>query len=560
MSEPSLSHAGSFYQPPPELPNQYLDDTLLRSLLRRLLPEEVLRQAEPQLRHLGERAVGEVQRMGDDAEANPPRHVPFDPWGRRIDRVETSPGWQGLRRVAAEEGLVALAYERPWGASSRVVQHALLYLFNPAAATYLCPLAMTDGAARLLEVVAERELRDRLLPRLTSRDPDRFWTSGQWMTERGGGSDVSASETLAVPVGDGSFRLYGSKWFTSAIDSEIAFTLARPVEAAAGSAGLSLFLLQLRDEAGQLQGIRVERLKDKLGTRALPTAELTLEGTPALLVGGQGAGVRKIAVLMNVTRVYNANGAVGGMRRALALARDYASRRHAFGRPLARHPLHDETLAEMEAEVAAGLLLLFWAASLQGREETDAASEEERRCLRLLTPLLKLYTGKQAVAVASEALECFGGAGYVEDTGLPRLLRDAQVLTIWEGTTNVLALDALRAIAREQALPPFLAAVAGSLPAADAASAACVREALERLAAHAAAAPAMPRDELERSARRFAMALGRTAAGALLLEQAAWSRRAGDPAADRWEGAARRWLARDLAPLPQGRAAVTPHP
>src|SRR6185436_17341500 len=143
---------------------------------------------------------------------------------------------------------------------------------------------------------------------------------------------------------------------------------------------------------------------------------------------------------------------------------DYARRRHAFGRPLIEHALHRETLAAMQTEVAAGLVLLFRAATLQGREETGEATAPERALLRLLTPLVKLATGKQAVAVASEAIECFGGAGYVEDTGLPRLLRDAQVLPIWEGTTNVLALDALRAIAREGALGALLADAAARLP------------------------------------------------------------------------------------------------
>src|SRR6185503_1473599 len=256
------------------------------------------------------------------------------------------------------------------GRWSRVYQHALLYLFNPSAATYLCPLAMTDGAARLLETTAPPALAARVLPHLLSRDVEQFWTAGQWMTERGGGSDVGGgTATLATTDhpdattdhpnatfddgGNGSgndagagadvprWRLFGSKWFTSAIDSDVAFTLARLPGAPAGSAGLSLFFVELRDGEGRLQNIRLERLKEKLGTRALPTAELTLEGTPATLVGTPGAGVRTIATLMNVTRVYNANAAVAGMRRAVDLSCDYARRRQAFGRRLIDHPLQD---------------------------------------------------------------------------------------------------------------------------------------------------------------------------------------------------------------------------
>jgi putative acyl-CoA dehydrogenase len=257
------------------------------------------------------------------------------------------------------------------------------------------------------------------------------------MTERSGGSDVSGTSTVARRAG-GEFRLHGVKWFSSATTAEIALALARSEGAPEGNRGLTLFLLELRDEAGELRGIRVERLKDKLGTRALPTAELTLDGTPARLVGDAGQGVRKIAPLLNVTRLYNAVCAVASMRRAVALATDYARRRVAFGKRLIDHPLHRETLAELAAEHQLALQLVLRTAELLGREETGEASPGERALLRLLTPLSKLLTGKQAVASASEVLESFGGAGYVEDTGLPRLLRDAQVLAIWEGTTNVL--------------------------------------------------------------------------------------------------------------------------
>jgi putative acyl-CoA dehydrogenase len=544
-----------FFQDPPCLGNTWEGDPLLRALLAALLPPEVLAATSPHLRHLGERASGDLLSLAEAAETQPPRHVPFDAWGRRVDRLELSPGWLALKRVAAEEGLVAAGYERTHGPWSRVYQHALLYLFNPSAATYLCPLAMTDGAARLLESQAPPALAGRVLPHLLARDVDRFWTAGQWMTERGGGSDVGSGTATIASAEDGGgdarpdgphWRLFGSKWFTSAIDSDIAFTLARLPGAPAGSPGLSTFFVELRDRQGRLQGIRLERLKEKLGTRALPTAELTLEGTPATLIGAPGAGVRTIATLMNVTRVYNANAAVAGMRRAIDLASDYARRRRAFGRRLIDHPLHRETLATLQTEAAAGLVLVFRTATLQGREETAEATAAERALLRLLTPLVKLATGKQAVAVASEALECFGGAGYVEDTGLPRLLRDAQVLPIWEGTTNVLALDALRAIARDEALPALLSDVGSLLGQAEGPLA---RRVLETLAAAAAALEVGAGDpeRLGGSARRIAVALAAAYAGALLLDRAAAAEASAHPTAPRWAALARRWVGR-LAP------------
>ena len=533
-----------FFQQGPRLGNQYDADDTLRAYLRWRLPEPMLREVEPGLHALGGRAVGDLQRWGDDAEADPPRHVPYDPWGRRVDEIAVSEGWRALDRASAEEGLIATAYERAHGALSRVHQMARLYLFHPASATDSCPLAMADGAARFLEVFGDARTREAL-ERLTTRDPARFWTSGQWMTERTGGSDVARTTTVAQPV-DGGWRLHGTKWFTSATTSQMAMTLARPAGAPEGGRGLSVFYVQLRDPQGTLQGVRVNRLKDKLGTRALPTAELTLDGTPALLVGGEGDGVRKIATLFNVTRVYNAVAAIGGMRRALALAHDYASRRVAFGRLLCDQPLHRETLADLEVRFSACFHLTFQVVELMGKDECGTASEAELAMLRLLTPVAKLYTGKQAVAIASEVLESFGGAGYIEDTGLPRLLRDAQVLPIWEGTTNVLSLDVLRAIARTDALAPWLAhlreRMSRQLPAVLEPLAERVREAAVRIERWVARAE----DPIvrEAGARSLAFAIARTAAASRLVEHAAWGIAAGDGAPA--VATATRWVRRGL--------------
>ena len=543
-----------FYQSPPRLGNQFLDDRVLRSWLRLALPAAVHADVEPGLGAFGERAATDILALGEAAEASPPRHVPYDAWGRRVDRIETSEAWRALDRVSAEEGIVATAYERAHGAHSRLHQFARLYLFHPSSATYSCPLAMTDGAARTLERHGGDDPALRAaFAHLTTRDPSRFWTSGQWMTERTGGSDVSGTSTVACRDADGGYRLHGTKWFTSATTAQMALTLAR-LEGEERRAGLSLFYVELRDpDAGSLRGIRVERLKEKLGTRALPTAELTLDGAPARLVGGPGHGVRRIASVLNVTRLYNAVCAVAGMRRAIALATDYATRRVAFGRPLAAQPLHVETLAAMAVEHAGALHLTFHLGELLGREECGEASEEEQLLLRLLTPVVKLYTGKQAVTVASEALEAFGGAGYVEDTGLPRLLRDAQVLAIWEGTTNVLALDVLRAAAdRGDALGAFHAAASRRLAAlADPAlrgPAARVADALRRIADYAAGVASSGDAELRQAgARGFAFALARTFTAALLLEHAEWSARHENDR--RATAIATRWCAQELAPL-----------
>ena len=536
-----------FIQDSPQLANQYDDDGLLRSYLRWRLPTSVLTDIEPDLRRLGQRAVTDIRALGEEAEASPPRHVAYDGWGKRVDRIETSDAWKELDRIAAAEGIVATAYERAHGIHSRIDQFARLYLFAPSSALYSCPLAMTDGAARFLEVYGDETTRS-VFTHLTSRDPRQFWTSGQWMTERSGGSDVRSTSTIAKCESGNDYRLYGLKWFTSATTSQAAMTLARIESAPPGGAGLSVFLVTLRDREGALRNIRIERLKDKLGTRALPTAELTLEGTPARLVGGQGDDIKKISTLFNVTRVYNAVAAVAGMRRALALATDYAKRRTAFGKPLIEQPLHVETLADLSVRFRACFALAFRVVELLGREECGEATDLELQLLRLLTPVAKLYTAKQAVVIASEVVEAFGGAGYVEDTGIPRLLRDAQVLPIWEGTTNVLSLDTLRAIQKADALAAWMGNVRERLSAIlDNGCARRIREAVNAIDKYFAVGAA-DSDSQQAAARSVSYSIARIEAAIILLEHAQF---ANDPAAGI---AAKRWCERDLATLTVGAA------
>lgn len=515
-------------QLPPALGNQYEDDRGLRSYLARVFPQDGFREIEASLREMGGLAGGELYQMQLADRLNEPTFTQWDAWGNRIDRVELTPLWRRAERIAVEHGVVATAYEQRHGRLSRVHQCALAYLFTPSTDIYSCPLAMTDGAARTLLTSGNQTLIDRAVPHLTTRTPAEFWTSGQWMTEITGGSDVGSSKTIARQGADGSWHLYGNKWFTSAITSQMALTLARPEGNPPGGRGLALFYLELRDDSGRLRNIRIERLKDKLGTRKVPTAELTLDGTPVQLVQGITDGVRNITPLLNITRLWNGISAVSLMRRGVALAIDYAHKRAAFGAPLYEKPLHMHTLAGLQAEAEAAFHLAFFVAELTGRAEVGEIDEAEALLLRLLTPVMKLVTGKQAVMVASEVLEAFGGAGYVEDTGLPTLLRDSQVLPIWEGTTNVLSLDVLRALGPNdhafQTLKWEVNRWLGSTRNSALTEAVRItKSTLEHAESWLAHAREKDEQTLEAGARRFAMTLGRTMELALLLKQAQWS-------------------------------------
>ena len=462
--------------------NSWRADPTLRAVLTSWLRPQTLAWAEPALIEMGRAAVDELQALGDACERQPAALRAFDGWGDRIDEVIYPPAWRELAAVAAQTGLVAVPFETQTlaraGAEARLVQAALCYLFAPSTATYLCPVAMTDGAARVLADVAGGAANE-VLRHLISRDPAMAWTSGQWMTERQGGSDVGRNAVVAKREGD-HWRLFGQKFFCSNIGCEVALALARPEHAQAGTRGLALFLVPRDRPDGRRNSYRIDRLKDKLGTRAMATGEVTLDGAYAELVGDAERGVTAAAT----------------MRRACMLASAYAAQREAFGRKLDQHPLHQEVLETIAAQADGALHLTMRMAQLLGRIETKEATSGEAALFRLGIALTKLYTAKQAVAVVSEALECFGGQGYMEDTGLPRLLRDAQVLPIWEGTTNVLALDGLRVLRRADTLD-CLAAELERLDAPER------RPALD--AAHRAVRA--DTDSAERAARQVAFAL-----------------------------------------------------
>jgi acyl-CoA dehydrogenase len=518
-----------FVQAAPQLGNQYRDDQFLRSYLQRKIPAATLSTIVPDLDQLGEIAGGELYSLQLADRENEPTLVQWDAWGNRIDCIEVTPLWRRAAQIAAQAGLIAIAYERAHGRYSRIHQFAAVYLFHPSSDVYTCPLAMTDGAARTLCGSNNARLIERAVPRLTSRDPARAWTSGQWMTESTGGSDVGASLTRAERDEQGQWRLYGKKWFTSAITSQMALTLARPVGNGPGGSGLAMFYVETHGDAGRLNGMRVERLKDKLGTRKVPTAELMLDGARAELVGDTRHGTRHIEPMLVVTRAWNSVTSVAFMRRALALARSYAEQRRAFGSMLNQLPLHVDTLAGLEAETRGAFLLAFELVELMGRQEAGELSDEQRALMRLLTPIAKLLTAKQAVAVVSECIEAFGGAGYVEDTGLPALLRDTQVLPIWEGTTNVLALDALLRGELTAALPAVQARIAQCVEGARderlAAAGAKAVQAIEHVARwtreHGDAV------QVQSHARRIAMTIGRALELAFLVEHARWELDAG---------------------------------
>ena len=513
-----------FFQEPPQLGNTYKSNRWLRSYLKAKLPAEMFILVDADLQNLGDRCAGPYLALARTAEREKPALVSFDSWGKRVDEVRVSRAWQDLQDISAREGLVALAYKREHGEFSRVYQFAKLYLFHPSSAFFTCPLAMADGAAKVLETYGTEPVHREYFQHLTSIKPEEFWTSGQWMTEKTGGSDVSDTATRVEVEGD-RLRLYGTKWFSSATTSAMALALARYPDSPEGSRGLSLFMCKTYAKPGELNNIRILRLKDKLGTWALPTAELVLEGAYAVPVGPRDQGVKTVATMLNITRLYNSVCSIGQMERALEMLRDYSGRRTVFGQTLNQQPLHYTTFADEELKGLAGFLLTFELVHILGKEEVKTASTGESDILRLLTPICKLLTARQAIQGASEVIEGFGGAGYMEDTGIPVHLRDSQVFPIWEGATNVLSLDMVRVLQKTNSLAALKEDVSARLKAAQAAGletyAQAMHLAVQKLEINLAVWLASPADAQMASARSLAFFLGRLYSGALLLSWAA---------------------------------------
>ncbi|HJR14056.1 MAG TPA: acyl-CoA dehydrogenase family protein [Rhodanobacteraceae bacterium] len=516
----------NFVQPAPQLADPYRDDRVLQSWLARVLPDARRRAAEPDFIALAEYAQRAYARQVATTPGEPVL-TNFDVWGNRVDRIELTETWREGPAMAARHGLVADGHDRALGEFARVQQFAKVYLYHVASAFYSCPLAMTDGVATALRDAPNAALRERVLPHLLSRASATFWISGQWMTETAGGSDVGMSETTARRDADGSWRLNGRKWFTSAINAEVALALARPQGNPGDADGLALFCVEARNADGTWNGITVDRLKDKLGTRELPTAEIHLRDTRAELVGESARGVRAITPVLQVTRLWNAFGSLSTMARCLALTRDFARRRHTFGKPLIDQPLFADALTGWEAEFEAAFHLAMQVALLLGRVESGVGNDRDAALQRLLTPLAKLWICKLGTHIASETVEALGGIGYLEDSGIPLLLRDAQVFPIWEGASNVQALDFLRALDK-LGIDALVEAVDAWTEAADRvvsdrdaeAIHGAIRHADTWLRDHARNAHA-----LQAGALRLGNTCARAIAAALLAQHAAWAQR-----------------------------------
>jgi acyl-CoA dehydrogenase len=452
--------------------NYWALDPTLRRAAARAYDDEEFDWARPRLDSFGELVGTTIADNADTIDRHPPILHTYDREGNVANDVEYHPKQLENDRLTYETGIVADAFtppeerEEPVGLAHTLTMQALLSYVDIG---FVCPVSMTAGAALVLRNHDDGRL-DEYFERLVARDPDEQIEGAMFLTERQGGSDVGANETVAEPADDGTYRLTGEKWFCSNIDAEGTLVLARRPGAPDGTGGLSLFLVPHTKPDGSVNDAVYRRLKDKLGTKSVPTGEVEFDGALGYLVGEPERGFKYMTTMLNYERVTNATGAVGVMGRALLESKVQAATREAFGSPIEEYPLMRRDLVEMAVDYEAAVAFTFEAVRLLDRFERervrdpDAATDSDLFGLvRLLVPIAKYRTARMAVDTASYAMEIQGGNGYVREFVTHRLFRDAQVLPIWEGASNILALDVLRALERERAHEPLFAALSERL-------------------------------------------------------------------------------------------------
>ncbi len=431
--------------------NFYASDTNLRDLLTLYMDVDTRGKITPHLDELGALAGGRLNDLADIADKHTPVLYPRDRYGRDEERLETHPAYDEIQAIAfGKFGMHAmthragvLGFDAPHSILTKQIFH---YLFAQAEFGVLCPVNLTDSSSELIRRYGNDKLRARFLERMWTQDMTRLYKGAQFMTEKVGGSDAGAAELVAVPDGD-AWRLYGEKWFCSNVDADVSVLLARPQGAVTGGKGLGLFVMPKTLDDGTRNAYRIVRLKDKLGSKSMPSGEIVFEGALAWHLGDIDKGMKQMLEMVNSSRISHLTRAAGMMRRCLNEALAAARHRQAFGRTVVDFPLMRRQLMKMKVPTEQSLSALMYASTLYGNESAQA-----KKLLRIATPVFKYRACRDNVTVATAAMEARGGNGYIEDWPNARLVRDAHLGLLWEGTSSVNALDVVtRAVGKERA-------------------------------------------------------------------------------------------------------------
>jgi acyl-CoA dehydrogenase len=447
-----MAHGAHYIAPDIHGRNFYAIDRQFQDLLSLYLEPGLHATMTPHFERLGELAGNRLDELAQTADKHPPVLQPRDRFGRDEDWIDYHPAYREMEKIAFEDfGMHAMSH-RPGvlgmtAPAHPLVKYGITYLFVQAEFGLMCPVSVSDTSNFIIKRYGSEALKRLLLDRLLSQDPKTMLKGTQFMTEKAGGSDVGAIETEAERIGVGAdgverWKLYGQKWFCSHADADVAVLLARPRGAAPGTQGLALFAMPRRLEDGARNAYRIVRLKDKLGTRSMASGEIVLDGALAYLVGDVDRGFKQMMEQVNLSRLSHGVRAAAMMRRCLNEALAAARGRRAFGRAIAEYPLLRRQLMKIMLPTEQALSMYAFSADAMGK--ANEGDTEAGNLLRILTPVYKFRACRDNIPVASHALEVRGGVGYIEEWVTARLVRDAQIGTLWEGTSNINALDVVQ--------------------------------------------------------------------------------------------------------------------
>ncbi len=486
--------------------NFFKSDLILNHYLQANLTAIGFAYMSDALQATGHLAATTMDEYSLNADKQPPVLVKRNALGRTVDQIKFHPHYWSLMSIAVESKMMHVKWEGNNYKRFKEQRHTLGFsagfLYGMSELGQFCPLCMTDGAARLIRLFCSEEDKNRLLPKIGTLEATKFFTGAMFLTEKAGGSDVGANLVKAEHLEGKYYQLSGEKWFCSNVNADVIFALARTDISVKGTKGLSLFLIEKTKQDGTRNPLNIQRLKDKLGVRSMASAECVMETTEAKLVGEEFKGFQTMTEMINLSRLYNSLAAVSGMRRALIEAYQFLCHRETFRKRAIEHALIREKLLELGSLYVADFYITW--RTIKALDQADNGNEQEKELVRILTPMIKKCTAANAVYVVRESMELMGGMGYIEDSVVPKIMRDVMVLPIWEGAGNIMTLDMLRAAFKSQGIALLIAEIQSAIEDANPNLKRRVLDDLQSFSEHMSQLGTLDQDTME-SAGRFLM-------------------------------------------------------
>jgi alkylation response protein AidB-like acyl-CoA dehydrogenase len=434
--------------------NFFQSDLILRNYLKNAFSTEAKKYFYPKLDSLGKEAATVMTDLSLQADKNSPELVKRDKWGETINDIRFHPAYWELMKIAVESEMFSVKWHpdmrKKFAGETQRLSFSAGFIYAMSEMGVYCPLCMTDGVARLLDLYCDEADKKRLMPHIYTDKAKDFFTGAMFLTEKSGGSDVGANLVTAKNIKGNSYHLNGEKWFCSNANADLIFALARTDANIPRNKGLSIFLVEKHLPDETKNPIDFFRLKEKMGVKSNACAEGMLTDTVGTLVGKEFEGFAIMTEMLTLSRIYTAVGALSGSRRAIIEAYQFLCSRNAFGKVAIEHALIRTKLTELSALYLANFYLLW--RTITALDKADAGNEREKEILRILTPMIKKRLSENSVYIARESMELMGGIGYIEDTVVPKTFRDLMVNPIWEGTGNIMILDMLRASKKSKGL------------------------------------------------------------------------------------------------------------